>query len=217
MCNIMNKVIKTLMDNKLHDGSILVHCTKWNAIMGQQYITVYDDTLYITPFSDGIYGANIKKTIKFNRKEIEDIRVIKSFWTGSKIIIKLKNGQTLKYKLINNSWVEQANLLLFWIDDIIRVVKKQMTVEKAFLLNCRVTAKQLNANEKNFTLSELVHKVVNNDKDAEEWIRICGEKIYNLLKEDIKSGNLNAKIILTKRGEEIVYGKIKFVNIKYEK
>lgn len=211
----MDKATKTLIDNNMCDGSILLFCTTWNASIGGQYITVFDDNLFITPISGGVYGANIKKSIKINKSDIEDIVAVKSFWTGSKVIIKLKGGKEYKYKLVNSSWIEVVNELkdTWFISDKrpFKVVKKEMTVKEAFLLDCRVTAKHLNANEQDFTISELVYKVVNNDNDAEEWLNMCAETIYNLLKEDIKSGNLNAKIVLTKKGDEIIYRKIKFL------
>lgn len=108
----MDKSIKMLIENKMFDGSICVFCTKWNAFIGAKYVTVYENNLYITPILGGVYGVDIKKSIKINKQEITDIKVKKSFWTGSKLIITLNNGKEFKYTLVNGSWVEPANKLV---------------------------------------------------------------------------------------------------------
>ena len=206
----MQKLIQILIDNGLSDGPIVVYCTKWNASIGQQIISVCGDNLYITPYVGGIYGVRVKKSVKISKADVQDIGLSKSVWTGNKIIIYLKNGKSLKYKLINNSWLDAASDLVLWANPAVFITTKKMTVREAFLLDCRVTARRLIANGETFTLSHLVHKVVNNDNDSEQWLKTDGENIYLALKEDVKSGELKAKIILVKKGEQIVYEKIRF-------
>ena len=206
----MQKLIQTLIDNGLSDGSIVVYCTKWNASIGQQIISVCGDNLYITPYISGIYGVRVKKSVKISKADIQDIGLNKNVWTGNKIIIYLKNGKSLKYKLINNSWLSAASDLVLWADPHVSITTKKMTVREAFLLDCRVTARRLIASGEDFTLSQLVHKVVNDDNDSEQWLKTDGEKIYLALKEDVKSGELKAKIILVKKGEQVIYEKIRF-------
>lgn len=108
----MKKSLKMLADNKMFDGTNYVFCTKWNAGIGAKFVTVYGDDLFITPYIGGIYGVKIKKTIKINKQEITDMKLTKSFWTGSKLAIILKDGKTFKYTLVNGSWVEPANDLI---------------------------------------------------------------------------------------------------------
>lgn len=206
----MQKLIQTLVDNALSDGTIVVYCTKWNASIGQQIISVCGSDLFITPYGGGIYGVNVKKSVKLSKDEIQDIGLSKSVWTGNKVIIYLKNGKSLKYKLTNDSWLRPASDLVLWADPHVTITTKKMTVREAFLLDCRITAKRFIASGEPFTLSQLVHKVVNNDNDSEQWLKTDGEKIYLALKEDIKRGELKAKIFLVKRGERIIYDKIRF-------
>ena len=108
----MDKCMKQLIDNKLSDGSIYVFCTKWNASMGAKYITVYGNDLYVTPYIGGIYGVNVKKAIKINKQDIKDMKLNKSFWTGYKLVITLKDGKVLKYTPVNKSWLAPANALV---------------------------------------------------------------------------------------------------------
>lgn len=206
----MNKLIKTLVDNGLSDGSIVVYCTKWNASFGQKIISVCGDNLFITPYVNEIYGVRIQKSVKISKSEIQDIKLRKSFWTGNKIIVHLNNGKLLKFKLTNNSWIASASDLVLWANPNVTLTTKKMTVREAFLLDCRLTAKRLIDSGESFTLSQLVHKVVNNDNASEEWLKTDGEKIYLVLKEDVKSGELKARIILVKKGEQIIYEKIRF-------
>ncbi len=95
----------------------------------------------------------------------------------------------------------------------VHTAEKKMLSENEFLLDCCRIAKQLNSNGEDFTISELVHKVVQDQDDATQYINVYGEKIYSTLKEGIKNHNLSAKILLVKRGDIIVYEKIKFAKI----
>ena len=206
----MNKLIKTLVDNGLSDGSIVVYCTKWSANIGQKIVSVCGDNLFITPYVNETYGVHVQKSVKISKSEIQNIILRKSIWTGNKIIVHLNNGKLLKFKLTNNSWIVPASNLVLWSDSNVKLTTKKMTVREAFLLDCRITAKNLIDSGESFTLSQLVHKVVNDNKNAEEWLKIDGDKIYLVLKEDIKRGELKAKIILVQQGNQIIYEKIKF-------
>ncbi len=92
--------------------------------------------------------------------------------------------------------------------------EKKVLSEDSFLSDCLLMAKELNGNQEGFTLAELVNKVVQDDSVAEEYIKSYGEKIYEVLKEEIKNGNLNAKLIVMKKGEIIVYEKIQIIKVK---
>ena len=109
------KILQQLRENNMYDESTFLYCTKWNASMGAQIITTYKDDLFITPFEGGIYGVNIKKAQKYNKSEIESIEAVKSFWTGSRICIKLKENKKIKFKLVNNSWINSAEKLASWL------------------------------------------------------------------------------------------------------
>jgi len=89
--------------------------------------------------------------------------------------------------------------------------QNDMMTEKTFLTNCHHMAKQLIDKGKSFTISELVHKIIQDENYAEKWVKSYAYSIYIALKEDIKKGNLDAKILLLKRGEDIIYEKIQFV------
>lgn len=166
--------------------------------------------MFITPYVNETYGVHVQNSVKISKSEIQNIILRKSFWNGNKIIVHLNNGKSLKFKLTNNSWIVPASNLVLWSDSNVKLTTKKMTVREAFLLDCRITAKNLIDSGESFTLSQLVHKVVNDNKTAEEWLKIDGDKIYLALKEDIKRGELKAKIILVQKGNQIIYEKIKF-------
>ncbi len=111
----IEKAMQELVDNKMCDRKIFVYCTKWNASMGASAITVYGNDLFITPFTGGVYGFNIKKAQKISKNDIESITAKKSCWTGASVSITLKDGKKLKYKLINNSWLQPAEELCAWM------------------------------------------------------------------------------------------------------
>jgi len=92
----------------------------------------------------------------------------------------------------------------------VKIVKKQMTVGEAFLLDCRLTAKQLILSGQEFTLYQLVHKVVQDEEYTKEWIRTYGEKVYNALQNDINNGGLNANVSILKNGDQIDYANVKY-------
>ena len=106
------KYFNKLVECKFCDRTNVLYVTKWNANFGASYITTYGNDMFITPYG---YGDCTKKTIKINKNEISRMSVKKSFLLGSKFIIELKNGTILKYKIVNISWIDDANALIDWL------------------------------------------------------------------------------------------------------
>ncbi len=109
------KISQQLIEHEMCDKTVFVYCTKWNASMGAKIISVYENDMFVTPVTGGIYGVNVKKAEKYNKSQIESISVKKSIWTGSSICITLKDGTQFKYKLIDSSWLEAAQQLVDWL------------------------------------------------------------------------------------------------------
>lgn len=123
MESLEQKYFNKLKNTNMFDEKNLVLVTKWNASIGASYITTYGDNLFITPCVQGNsftpksrIDKSISKTKKFNKNEISNIALKKSFWRGNKLIIELKNGTNLKYSLVNSSWVNDANELMGWLN-----------------------------------------------------------------------------------------------------
>lgn len=103
----MEKTIDKLVENKLSDGELVVFCTTYNMTFGTKFITVYGDTLFVTP----AYGK-LKDAIKIDKKDIQDIFIKKSFWTGNKFFIVLKSGEKKMYRFCHRSWIPLAEKII---------------------------------------------------------------------------------------------------------
>ena len=113
MQSFYQKYINRLKECGLYDESNILFVTKWNATIGASFITTFGDDLFITPYG---YGDCTKRTSKINRNEIVNIDIKESFWTGTKIKFILKNGSTLKYSIVNKSWIDSAYRLKEWVN-----------------------------------------------------------------------------------------------------